>query len=568
MAKALRVTLLAAALVAVAVATPTDPLVVDAHKLPFSYLVCNDTWEAKGCRVVASVTEHDRVAAKGQYNASANDIGWDYVNIVADREMLETDRGAAYFYAGWLEGYLTMQAIKVAGLPAPVNVSSRVGGWIMEHIAYMTHQSQEKGTTNEFWRQVGALLRQLEGLAAGYNAHPDHGANATMEQMFLINFQDEYPDVQTHFEAMDGTAPPLKDMKPMPGHCSAVVKPTAHDLFMSHDSWAGFPYMAYRMFKVYDFQTKVTFSGHPAFTNSGDDWYMTSHELAIQETTNGVYNTTLFLAVLPHSVSEFLRVMTATFLAHGGEEWTRYFATENSGTYNNQYMVVDFKLYTPGNLTTDNTLWVAEQIPGYVERADVSWVLRTQGYWASYNIPYFKYIYDVSGNKEMYEQWGSFYSYTKYARPEIFRRNETDVKGVADVMRLMRYNDYQNDKYSIIPNCTGSKPEYNCSTLHSSMLSIASRGDLMPWYGSTAENIAHYGNNWFMMAQGCFGAVDSKIASWSHRKSLSAYAISGPTNDQQPTFEWNKGLCGAPPTGSPVRVDFPWVKFNIEAEQH
>ncbi len=32
--------------------------------------------------------------------------------------------------------------------------------------------------------------------------------------------------------------------------------------------------------------------------------------------------------------------------------------------YNNQWMVVDYKLFTPNQPIQDNTLWILEQIPG------------------------------------------------------------------------------------------------------------------------------------------------------------------------------------------------------------
>jgi len=47
-----------------------------------------------------------------------------------------------------------------------------------------------------------------------------------------------------------------------------------------------------------------------------------------------------------------------------------------SGTYNNQYMVIDLKKVTLGRELANGTLWVIEQIPGLVVGADQTTVLR------------------------------------------------------------------------------------------------------------------------------------------------------------------------------------------------
>ena len=48
-----------------------------------------------------------------------------------------------------------------------------------------------------------------------------------------------------------------------------------------------------------------------------------------------------------------------------------------SGTYNNQYMVIDLKQINLNKEIKNGALWVIEQIPGLVEGADQTDVLRT-----------------------------------------------------------------------------------------------------------------------------------------------------------------------------------------------
>lgn len=529
-------------------ATPTKPVVSDAYNLPWTYLANTNG----ALSVTTTKPAYANLVAKAQWNASLADLGWDYLNIEGDGD----------YMTGYLEGYLTAERIILAGIPA-VPSDPKVLQWVVDHVAYMKATSKALRYEDKFWAKVGDLLSYLDGMADGVNAK-NVGTNVTSFELFLINFGDEVGDVQTAVDVQSGKEPKGFNQNWKPSHCSALIKVTHDDLYMAHDTWSGFLGMTYRIYKVTTFKgVTVTFSAHPAFMASGDDWYMTSNQLAVQETTNGVMNTSLFVAVVPRTVSEWLRTMAATYLADNGEMWTTYFSRENSGTYNNQYMVVDFKLYSPGSTVAPNTLWVAEQLPGVVVRGDQSAVLRDNGFWASYNVPFYPEIYALSGYLKDYEIYGNFYSYSKYARPEIFKRNQQNITNLEGMQRMMRYNDYETDPFSKIQNCSGA-PNDQCLTPQSSMLSIASRGDLMPLYANKSDMIAHYGPLYTFMAQGCFGAIDSKIAAWSNRHTLRAYVIAGPSNDQQPTFQWNTKSCTgtAAPRDTPATVDYPWVEFN------
>jgi len=46
-------------------------------------------------------------------------------------------------------------------------------------------------------------------------------------------------------------------------------------------------------------------------------------------------------------------------------QWVTYFGDENSGTYNNQYLIVDYKLFEAGaKALKPGLFWVLEQYPG------------------------------------------------------------------------------------------------------------------------------------------------------------------------------------------------------------
>ena len=93
----------------------------------------------------------------------------------------------------------------------------------------------------------------------------------------------------------------------------------------------------------------VSFSSTPGYLSSVDDYYLSSNGIYVSETTNGFYNTSLYAEVPDTGTTlSWMRCMIATFTAKNGQEWTHTFGRFNSGTYNNQWMVVTLDAFVPG----------------------------------------------------------------------------------------------------------------------------------------------------------------------------------------------------------------------------
>ncbi|KAM7298757.1 putative phospholipase B-like 2 [Ixodes scapularis] len=195
------------------------------------------------------------------------------------------------------------------------------------------------------------------------------------------------------------------------------------------------------------------------------------------ETTIDNNNDELWKKVTPiDTVPTSIRNMVASRLAITGKDWTNIFAKFNSGTYNNQWMVLDYKLFDPtSKKLPKNLLWILEQMPGYTMSKDVTSVLQKQGYWASYNSPYFQEIIDKSGFPALVKKYGDWYSYAKTPRALIFKRDQKKAVDISSVMKLLRYNDFVNDPLS---RCTSCDPPHNAAN------AISARGDLNPANGT------------------------------------------------------------------------------------
>lgn len=445
--------------------------------------------------------------------------------------------------AGYLEGVLTQPLIWDAwtnfangttyNFTAPFyDFMKNNDHWVRTTAAsYLKDERKRReasSTEVTYWTQVSLVLSQFDGLYDGYSVVAPKEESLSYDEFLVYQLSYEIGDIAIAVSDMDAKT------RQFDQHCSVLIKPSAdgQSLFASHDTWDVFQAML-RIYKHYDIQlsssnvTGVSFSSYPGIIPSGDDFYITSANLAVVETTNAVFNNTLYTTyTTTDTVPYWIRVIVANRLGTNGQDWLTVFAMYNSGTYNNQWMITDFKLFTPGSPLVPNTLWVGEQVPGYFESADqTSFVVETSCFLNSLE-------QNISGYEAMYEQQGNEWSWSMCARAQIFRRDQGAVQTMADMQRIMRYNEYQTDPLSLQDACRG----------------ISARCDLNPPWAVNPLN-----------SYSAFGGIDSKITNNLLAPSRTAAAVAGPTWDSQAPFAWTNQWANVPHNGHAQVLAFDWT---------
>ena len=131
----------------------------------------------------------------------------------------------------------------------------------------------------------------------------------------------------------------------------------------------------------------ISFSSYPGTILSLDDFYIINSRLVVTETTIGNANAGRWKFVNEKSIFYWIRVMVSNRLAHTGRDWANLFSLQNSGTYNNELMIIDYKKFIPGEFLKKGLLTVLEQAPGMIHWEDKTEELLSKTYWSSFNIP-------------------------------------------------------------------------------------------------------------------------------------------------------------------------------------
>ncbi|XP_068606358.1 phospholipase B-like 1 [Brachionichthys hirsutus] len=480
--------------------------------------------------------------AFGYLNDTQSRTGWSVLEIRSGYgRSPETDE-VTFFLAGYLEGFLTAQKMmdhytNMLSMIQEPTILPLVKNFFVKQDSWTRAQVKLSGSTDPLWKHVGFIVAQMDGLQAGVADWAKKTGKKPMSQ-FDIQFLNAVGDLLDLIPAL--IPPPgtrIRDFRrPGMGHCSALIKmlPGFENLLFSHSSWFTYSAML-RIYKHWDFNVaephtatgKLSFSSYPGFLMSLDDFYLMGSGLMMTQTSNAIFNASLFDKVTPNGLFAWQRVRLANSLAHTGEEWAKTFSKYNSGTYNNQYMVLDRSKVKLGHSLDDGALTVVEQIPGLVEYSDQTPALR-RGYWPSYNIPFHQKIYNLSGYKEIWEELGDDFSYDLCPRAKIFRRDQAGVKDLDSLKHIMRFNEYKNDQYSEGDPCK----------------TICCRADLRAEYPTPT---------------GCY---DTKVTDFLMAGDFLAEAVNGPTTQNGlPPFVWDQ-FSNNSHRGLPQYYNFSFVKMQ------
>ncbi|XP_032109600.1 phospholipase B-like 1 [Sapajus apella] len=459
--------------------------------------------------------------AYGFYNNSVKTTGWGILEIRAGYGSQALSNEIIMFVAGFLEGYLTAPHMNdhytnlYPQLIKNPSILDKVQDF-MEKQDKWTRKNIKAYKNDSFWRHTGYVMSQIDGLYLGAKKRAILEGTKPMT-LFQIQFLNAVGDLLDLIPSLSPTkSNSLKVFKRWDmGHCSALIKvlPGFENILFAHSSWYTYAAML-RIYKHWDFNIKdkdtrssrMSFSSYPGFLVSLDDFYILSSGLIMLQTTNSVYNKTLLEQVIPETLMAWQRVRVANMMADSGKKWADIFSKYNSGTYNNQYMVLDLKKVKLNHSLDKGTLYIVEQIPTYVEYSEQTDVLR-KGYWPSYNVPFHEKIYNWSGYPLLVQKLGLDYSYDLAPRAKIFRRDQGNVMDMASMKYIMRYNNYKNDPYSKGDPCN----------------TVCCREDL------TSSN---------PNPGGCY---DTKVSDIYLASQYTSYAISGPTvQGGLPVFRWNR----------------------------
>lgn len=480
------------------------------------------------------------VVLVGEYNNTMFQTGWDTMKLVTNPSFPDEEQAYA---AGFFEGTQTkVKAYNHYYNNYPTPPPAYAVDFLLNHTAWLeaTLASKAASGMDAYWTHVNLMWKQWNGLYDGMMSVAG-GSNLTKAQLLTLTSLGDM------FDIIPGLQPASRaNWRKMPKHefftwfakqthCTSLFKVTEdlQDIFFGHVSWNQFETMM-RIYKhiTLNFNAPqttaktISMSSYPGMLSSFDDFYVMDSGLNTIETSLAVLNETMYEGnIRPNLLLYWMRVMISNRMATSAPEWASLVAYLNSGTYNNQWMILDLNKFTPGKALVPDTMWVAEQMPGVVASQDVTDML-SYGYYPSYNIPMNLTLYNQGGYPEAVASMGpDMNSYQLCVRARIFRRDQTKVKDLESYKHLMQYNDFEQD-----PISRGNP-----------LFAISSRVDLDPH------------------APQCFGAIDAKVSSYSlFKQGGIVHAHSGPT-PQQPTFGFNTtwSKCGAH-VGLVEQYQFGW----------
>ena len=513
----------------------------------------NKKWEI----VKSNFQEEENYVATAYYTDSLLDIGWDKLAITTNSMFSDEIQAEA---AGRLEGELTKERIyyHFLNIQKDYPIDEQISEFFERQESFVFDSIKKEGKNDPMLYNAYLIKIQYNAIMDQYNSSVDEDKKLTKNNFHQMNYLNDISDLQIKFNVEkygETNYSKMTDKEIIDNflertHCSALfkIKNDLSEVYFGHNTWNAY-FASIRIIKEYNlnFNNKwvksknIIFTSYPATMSSLDDFYVTSHGLIVIETTNSFYNDTMFKEVIPESLFTSERAMISNRISNSSKEWVENFIKYNSGTYNNQFMVLDKNKVNLINKTIDyDAFYIVEQLPGFTKINNVTSFLKF-GYWSSYNVPFDKEIYEKSLIQKIIDERpavAASLDYDNCARTKIFRREQSSADTLEGFMRLMRYNKYKTDPYS------EENPSY----------SISSRSDL---------------------SGKCSGAYDSKVGALSDFKDgkIKIHLIGGPTWDEDEgikPFSWNETASDNCKNHEhyfiPDIFKYDWIEYDSEFE--
>jgi len=524
------------------------------------------------------ITGADEYLASGTFQDKLPEVGWSSL-MLRTSEAQQVDDGVKMYAAGAIEGFLTSKRMREFShnsrallqlnpdnndkLPHLMKALRQT----VEGLKAMSEEGSASASSVD--GQARLALLQTWGVRDGYALAAEDGkASLSMPDMFVMNSDGVIDELLTALggsedaslvqrtarrQRLRGLAPDSNYRAPTEsGHCTGVVHLADgnSELYFGHTTWESFSEMT-RIWKVYDFPLqdvaakKISFSSYPGCISSTDDYYLMDSGLAITETTLSIPRKQHYPT--SQRVPDFIRIMAANRLSSTSEDWVRSMVDSATGTYSSQWMVMDYKKFTPGQELPDGSFYVLEQAPGTSHYEDMSGNLRDKRYWASFDRAYFDDVRATTGDDAMQQREGrkpeaELFSKDHTPRAQIVKQTQAGITSLAAMRAEMTENK-------------GTNEPVDQPALQVPSFAVSARSDL-------ADNEGHKNSD-----GSPDGGVDAKITSSCLFRSLTAQAISSPSHTTLPAFKWT-GADGQqvwpeyPHEGLPDEANFDWVQVN------
>ena len=413
-----------------------------------------------------------------------NTTGWYHITLEGNPSTENWRMGKC---AGYLEGMLTHTRIYQSTMlffdqtNIPRNPEERPNFYgYTRLIEYYTPHLEwlvaniEAYPDSVYWRQISLIHHLFLGLVEGYNsAAPEHEKRGLMDMYIMVAMGDSL-ELLASFDWIPRFSEILQ-------RCTGLIKmaPGEDDIFFAHNSWTDYRCL-HSILKKYIFPTpdfispQVFLSTQMGLLSSPDDFFINGGGLMVFETTFTLQNRTLYTDYCkPQQVMNWMRTLLAMFTATNVYEWEDQFLKLNSGTYNNDYYVVDTKLLKRNGRAEKDLCHVVAQLPGpfrWVE--DLTQELYEKTFVVSFNVPKIKAASDFMEYERAIGVSAGFCNYTECSRYLITTRESPRLKDFETFQHFMRYSGFERDYYSIYQG----RHDHSCT--------IESRGDLGPNPGS------------------------------------------------------------------------------------
>eukprot|EP00770_Monocercomonoides_exilis_P003380 MONOS_3360.1-p1 / transcript=MONOS_3360.1 / gene=MONOS_3360 / organism=Monocercomonoides_exilis_PA203 / gene_product=phospholipase B / transcript_product=phospholipase B / location=Mono_scaffold00078:111356-113141(+) / protein_length=544 / sequence_SO=supercontig / SO=protein_coding / is_pseudo=false len=339
-----------------------------------------------------------------------------------------------------------------------------------DNLKWIRDQVKTNGD-DTYWRHIGMILAQFDGLVEGYAKSAESGKELSAEDLWLYQGLQDAHDVKEKIQpTQENNGIPSLFLAGSSSMIARIEPEHQKELYVGHSAFGHYSGLWPRVTKRVKYMTcdkkevMITMTGYAGQIASQDGFYLVNKKKVVAEVRQAMLEKGGFNVVTSDGVLGWMRVMVSNLMSAEGslEDWANTHQNSSSNTDTKSVLLIDMSKFKRGKALEEGGARIIESWPGTEMSMAIGDILQKSKSIVVSASPLTSIGFEGMGHKNFIEKtvgaehseevaWLLSNDDAKGGKLRMWKRFADTTADMSQLKELLRRNDFESDAESINP---------------------------------------------------------------------------------------------------------------------